>query len=99
MNVTPLRVRMRKLGIALAQRDAVWLGRKESNLRMAESKSAALPLGYAPMAPRRPPGGEEGGAEHSGCGMSRQPSADLARHVGRECDVAQKGRMWQRQPA
>src|SRR5579871_6195789 len=28
-----------------------WLGRKDSNLRMAESKSAALPLGYAPSAP------------------------------------------------
>jgi hypothetical protein len=26
-----------------------WLGREGSNLRMAESKSAALPLGYAPM--------------------------------------------------
>ena len=26
-----------------------WLGREESNLRMAESKSAALPLGYAPI--------------------------------------------------
>ena len=26
----------------------VWLGREGSNLRMAESKSAALPLGYAP---------------------------------------------------
>src|SRR5262252_1972130 len=26
----------------------VWLGREDSNLRMAESKSAALPLGYAP---------------------------------------------------
>jgi hypothetical protein len=25
-----------------------WLGREDSNLRMAESKSAALPLGYAP---------------------------------------------------
>src|SRR5262245_28075497 len=25
-----------------------WLGREVSNLRMAESKSAALPLGYAP---------------------------------------------------
>jgi hypothetical protein len=25
-----------------------WLGRQESNLGMAESKSAALPLGYAP---------------------------------------------------
>ena len=27
---------------------AYWLGREGSNLRMAESKSAALPLGYAP---------------------------------------------------
>jgi hypothetical protein len=27
-----------------------WLGREDSNLRMAESKSAALPLGYAPKA-------------------------------------------------
>ncbi|GAN83885.1 hypothetical protein Gaha_0109_005 [Novacetimonas hansenii JCM 7643] len=26
-----------------------WLGREDSNLRMAESKSAALPLGYAPI--------------------------------------------------
>ena len=26
----------------------LWLGREDSNLRMAESKSAALPLGYAP---------------------------------------------------
>ena len=26
----------------------LWLGREGSNLRMAESKSAALPLGYAP---------------------------------------------------
>jgi hypothetical protein len=30
-----------------------WLGREDSNLRMAESKSAALPLGYAPTARRR----------------------------------------------
>jgi hypothetical protein len=29
-----------------------WLGREDSNLRMAESKSAALPLGYAPSAAR-----------------------------------------------
>ena len=27
-----------------------WLGREDSNLRVAESKSAALPLGYAPSA-------------------------------------------------
>ena len=30
----------------------MWLGREDSNLRMAESKSAALPLGYAPPAGR-----------------------------------------------
>jgi hypothetical protein len=29
-----------------------WLGRQDSNLGMAESKSAALPLGYAPAMPR-----------------------------------------------
>ena len=29
-----------------------WLGREGSNLRMAESKSAALPLGYAPSCRR-----------------------------------------------
>ena len=26
-----------------------WLGRKDSNLRMADPKSAALPLGYSPV--------------------------------------------------
>ncbi len=30
--------------------DAGWLGREDSNLRMAEPKSAALPLGHAPSA-------------------------------------------------
>ena len=35
----------------LNQRDNYWLGREGSNLRMAESKSAALPLGYAPIGP------------------------------------------------
>ncbi|GBR66533.1 hypothetical protein AA0483_2368 [Acetobacter syzygii NRIC 0483] len=32
------------------RKNRFWLGREDSNLRMAESKSAALPLGYAPMA-------------------------------------------------
>jgi hypothetical protein len=31
-----------------------WLGRQDSNLGMAESKSAALPLGYAPFRPAAP---------------------------------------------
>ena len=30
--------------------ESVWLGRKDSNLRMADPKSAALPLGHAPPA-------------------------------------------------
>jgi hypothetical protein len=39
----------RKLPLLLPyQRLRSWLGREDSNLRMAESKSAALPLGYAP---------------------------------------------------
>jgi hypothetical protein len=33
----------------IAERRTAWLGREGSNLRMAESKSAALPLGYAPI--------------------------------------------------
>jgi hypothetical protein len=48
------------------QRVECWLGREDSNLRMAESKSAALPLGYAPSG-----GGAAAAAraDHSG-GMS-----------------------------
>ncbi len=41
-----------------------WLGREDSNLRMAESKSAALPLGYAPI--RMAPGMARSAAEHNG---------------------------------
>ena len=33
---------------ALRRTTGAWLGRQDSNLGMAESKSAALPLGYAP---------------------------------------------------
>ena len=38
--------------LAAGSRDSqyAWLGREDSNLRMAESKSAALPLGDAPKA-------------------------------------------------
>jgi hypothetical protein len=46
---------------------AGWLGRQDSNLGMAESKSAALPLGYAPMHRRIGRRAIAGGrAEHSG---------------------------------
>ena len=41
-----------------------WLGRLDSNQGMAESKSAALPLGYAPI--RMAPGMAHGAAEHNG---------------------------------
>ena len=41
---------VQKLKVMQKQRLS-WLGREDSNLRMAESKSAALPLGYAPSAP------------------------------------------------
>jgi hypothetical protein len=34
-----------------------WLGRQDSNLGMAESKSAALPLGYAPTGTGEPHAG------------------------------------------
>ena len=33
----------------LAKRRTAWLGREDSNLRMVESKSTALPLGDAPI--------------------------------------------------
>ncbi len=37
------------IGVPSGPHDSItWLGREDSNLRMAESKSAALPLGYAP---------------------------------------------------
>src|SRR5262249_16242684 len=39
-----------------------WLGRQDSNLGMVESKSTALPLGYAPA------GNRVGGREHSDLG-------------------------------
>ena len=43
-----------------------WLGRQDSNLGMAESKSAALPLGYAPAVP------QSSRADHTGAGAADQ---------------------------
>src|SRR5579872_1795093 len=51
-----------------------WLGREDSNLRMAESKSAALPLGYAPIAPSVQTGLRSGAtivAGACGCNLCR----------------------------
>src|SRR5215813_200813 len=61
-----------------------WLGREDSNLRMAESKSAALPLGYAPTTaggyPQRPfPAIRPPAAHHqSGSAAASTVSASLA---------------------
>ena len=54
--------------LALGMASSFWLGREDSNLRMVESKSTALPLGDAPTAvaefgaggPARIPSGTEG---------------------------------------
>ena len=46
--------------ILLFAQQKIWLGRQDSNLGMAESKSAALPLGYAPMPPEHPSIGRVG---------------------------------------
>src|SRR3954451_25220081 len=57
-----------------------WLGRQDSNLGMAESKSAALPLGYAPTGGSLP----TWRADHSGeAGPDHRPwTAPLACSVG-----------------
>ena len=60
-----------------------WLGREDSNLRMAESKSAALPLGYAPTRrTARRPGGKR--TDHSsGCPAPQWLDPDFA--LKRQC--------------
>src|SRR3954451_14852256 len=50
----------------------LWLGREDSTLRMAESKSAALPLGDAPIACGGA-GAPRGAADHSGRNLPPQP--------------------------
>ena len=44
-----------------------WLGRQDSNLGMAESKSAALPLGYAPAAGKEWPEGAQSTQDQGYC--------------------------------
>ena len=36
------------LELIMGVKSSIWLGRQDSNLGMTESKSVALPLGYAP---------------------------------------------------
>src|SRR5215217_6913866 len=47
----------------------IWLGRLDSNQGMAESKSAALPLGYAPSTMVKRPLAK---ADHTGAGQANQ---------------------------
>src|SRR5262245_42083695 len=47
----PFRMKQKETQEVLDYQLLKWLGREGSNLRMAESKSAALPLGYAPIGP------------------------------------------------
>src|SRR5579863_3828367 len=54
-----------------------WLGREDSNLRMAESKSAALPLGDAPIAPSVR-SGRRSGATIMRDAMAGNPSAAIS---------------------
>lgn len=54
-------------------RVSAWLGREGSNLRMAESKSAALPLGYAPTV-----SGDRRGEPANSLGRSRSIGRSVA---------------------
>src|SRR5262245_26629279 len=58
---------------------ARWLGRQDSNLGMPESKSGALPLGYAPSRSR-----PVGRADHSGAARADQCAR---RRLGRRHDA------------
>jgi hypothetical protein len=63
----------KKISFMVQQLD--WLGREDSNLRMAESKSAALPLGYAPKHSR---------TDHT-CGCSADQLPDYVNHWCGNC--------------
>jgi hypothetical protein len=80
---------LRHHGRLLQKSKSRWLGREGSNLRMVESKSTALPLGYAPTTrwenrgtkPRRfPPAAQvyrETGGISTGGGQTRSVSLSL----------------------
>ena len=73
-------------------RTAAWLGRQDSNLGMAESKSAALPLGYAPFAACRrglwhgTVGGGRARADHTGMTACDQCPVRMPADAG-ECPI------------
>jgi hypothetical protein len=66
-----------------------WLGREDSNLRMAESKSAALPLGYAPMHTGSPPAAGPG--RRTIATQLRSINACCAARPGQSCFAAVGG--------
>src|SRR3954451_22287255 len=75
-----------------------WLGRQDSNLGMAESKSAALPLGYAPTGGSLPPWR----ADHSGEAWTDQrpltgPTACPFDGSAVELSPSWRGRQWARE--
>jgi hypothetical protein len=51
----------RRYAMDPAKNCRTWLGREDSNLRMTESKSVALPLGDAPPEPNSGPAGDRPG--------------------------------------
>src|SRR5262249_32106162 len=65
-----------------------WLGRQDSNLGMAESKSAALPLGYAPIRTNSSARDDSGGTP--GDQRPRLPGSDrdAITRAASECSAA-----------
>src|SRR6266849_871937 len=70
-----------------------WLGRQDSNLGMAESKSAALPLGYAPsQGPRsRPDDSDEGRTDQRPLRLRAPGARGYISASGKYRSVAQPG--------
>ena len=72
----PRTCRAFRSGAETARRDATgWLGRLDSNQGMAESKSAALPLGYAPSGLARKGRRDAAGPYRPRTGRSTLPRA------------------------
>src|SRR6185295_6783825 len=84
-----------KLFIQRAQLVGSWLGREGSNLRMSESKSAALPLGYAPTGRTGTPRGAmrpaRTGSDRSIEGLQPFQQAGIS-------NFAPKSAPWKREP-
>jgi hypothetical protein len=70
-----------------------WLGRQDSNLGMAESKSAALPLGYAPSAAH-----ESGADDSDACTADQRPlrlrAAGARGYISALCQISECSAAW-----